>query len=750
MLLDHNLNVPLHVQAENMLRELIQEDDYQKGKSLPNEVKLSRKKNIFPLAIIPVLAVTLLLSVLCQAQEPIPEEFISFIVPGHEEEMERIRSIYYEAYMNPAAQPGPSFWDVWTPVPLMSVAPLKADMEALWKETFLNRWIDEDGYVSCHQHFSHALDNGWPFPLFPQAQTGFDDMTFGHIFVSSPDKIQGMLAPWGPHLRNKGCLGEDAAAKWKVSGFEEEGIMNDAWQLTATGESPSIETGEGFRIDPFRCPFLSFRLELDTDLTLTGVLEWQREGDKDYSGSRQVTFSLQQSDPFGGSPIRYCTIEPYKNGSWDGTVTKLRLTFPGSKGVRFRIHAFFSAYDTRHQMNACNFLIGSMNTFNQTGDTTYLRGNIERMRKVFRYAQKELYDKEAGMVRVRYTGHDGLPGFRIKENGEKEYLYGHSIGGNYWDILPFGNLETYTSYYYVYTLRMMADLEEYIRRNPSLGIPSGGKEFSPERLRKEAGTIASTLNKRLWNEKDGRFYGSEDVEGTKWDYGFTFLNTEAIYYGAATPEHARTIMDWIDGRRIVEGDTSTGEDIYRWRLAPRATTKRNDSWYYWGWEPDVFPFGLQVQDGGAVFSQSFNDMMSRIKVYGPDDAWKRFEGILDWYRETREAGGYRAYYADPSHGNSMQGSGTAGGIGIDMEFAETLLVPYTMVEGFLGFKATPEGFTVEPNLPSDWKSLTVKNLRFRGQSLTVTVEGETIIIDSEKPLGCQVKVPAKWRLVTGK
>ncbi|MBR4756979.1 MAG: hypothetical protein IK076_08555 [Bacteroidales bacterium] len=670
----------------------------------------------------PVILAALLLPAGLPAQDAIPDDFISFSVPGHEEEMELIRGIYYEAYMNPAARPGPSFWDPWTPEPLMCVAPIKADMEALWKQAFLNRRITDEGYVSSHQHYSHALDDGWPFPLFPQVNTGFEGNTFGYIFQDGPDKINAMLSYFKDELDKKGYIGERAVSRMTVNDFLSEGIVDDAWQLTATGDCPSIETEEGFRIDAFLCPFVNFRTRLDTDEPLQGILEWQCEGDKEYSKSRSIVFNLQQDDPFGRSKLHYCTIEPSSLETWKGAITKLHVSFPGAKGVRFRIDSFFSAFNTRHQMNACNFLMGSIHTFNHTGDLDYLRQNIGRMRKVFAYAQKELYDRKAGMIRVRYQGHDGLPGFVTDEDGNRKYQFGHSIGGNYWDILPFGNLETYTSYYYVYSLRAMADLEEYIRKEKPSGIPSGGSKVRPGKLRREANRIVRTLNKRMWNEDKERFYGTEDIEGRKWDYGFVFLNQEAIYYGAATPGHAREIMDWIDGRRIIEGETSTGEDIYRWRLAPRATTMRNEEWYYWAWDPNVFPFGRQVQDGGAVFAQSFNDMMGRISVYGPDNAWERFKGILDWYRETREAGGYRAYYADGSHGNSMQGSGTAGGIGIDLEFAETILVPYTMIEGFLGFKATPEGYTINPNLPSDWKSLTVDNLYFRGQRLSVTVD----------------------------
>lgn len=46
MQLDHNSSKPLHIQAEEMLRRLIQEEEYQKGKLLPNEVELSEQLSI--------------------------------------------------------------------------------------------------------------------------------------------------------------------------------------------------------------------------------------------------------------------------------------------------------------------------------------------------------------------------------------------------------------------------------------------------------------------------------------------------------------------------------------------------------------------------------------------------------------------------------------------------------------------------------------------------------------------------------
>jgi GntR family transcriptional regulator len=46
MVIDPTSTVPLHVQAESILRNLISQDEYKKGKLLPNEVELSKQLHI--------------------------------------------------------------------------------------------------------------------------------------------------------------------------------------------------------------------------------------------------------------------------------------------------------------------------------------------------------------------------------------------------------------------------------------------------------------------------------------------------------------------------------------------------------------------------------------------------------------------------------------------------------------------------------------------------------------------------------
>lgn len=46
MKLDPNISKPLHIQAEEVIRKLIESEDYQNGKLLPNEVQLSEQLSI--------------------------------------------------------------------------------------------------------------------------------------------------------------------------------------------------------------------------------------------------------------------------------------------------------------------------------------------------------------------------------------------------------------------------------------------------------------------------------------------------------------------------------------------------------------------------------------------------------------------------------------------------------------------------------------------------------------------------------
>jgi hypothetical protein len=150
-------------------------------------------------------------------------------------------------------------------------------------------------------------------------------------------------------------------------------------------------------------------------------------------------------------------------------------------------------------------------------------------------------------------------------------------------------------------------------------------------------------------------------------------------------------------------------------------------YYFWGWsKPETIPFGGQVQDGGAVLGWSYMDLSARLKVDGPDNAWERLHAILTWFAEVQAGGGYRSYYQ--KQGAALQGDGTAGGLGMDREFFESLLVPQIMLTGFLGFSPTADGCRIAPHLPAAFPSLTIDRISIKGLILAVTASRDAIVV----------------------
>ena len=150
-----------------------------------------------------------------------------------------------------------------------------------------------------------------------------------------------------------------------------------------------------------------------------------------------------------------------------------------------------------------------------------------------------------------------------------------------------------------------------------------------------------------------------------------------------------------------------------------------------------------MQDGGAVLGFSYHDIMARLATLGPDDAWRRLREILDWYAEVQKEGGYRTYYAPEKGRGTLQGGGTAGGLGVDMEFIESVLVPQVMLDGFLGFEPTAEGCRIAPRLPAEWPELTVTAIRLQDHLIDVTARTDGSIIvrrrrAGDRPLAIEV------------
>ncbi|MHB1456925.1 MAG: hypothetical protein ACYC0V_08435, partial [Armatimonadota bacterium] len=273
----------------------------------------------------------------------------------------------------------------------------------------------------------------------------------------------------------------------------------------------------------------------------------------------------------------------------------------------------------------------------------------------------------------------------------------------------------------------------------------------------------------------GRFARNIDIKGVKHDYGFLHHNLTALAFGIGTKKQRASILSWLDGTRIVEGDTSTGKDIYHWRFAPRTTTLSNKEFFFWPWvidgrnaPPDLKwtrEYGNQIQDGGAIPFTSLFDMMLRISEGSQeqiDAAYARTKDVRQWFMDVKSAGGegpefYRKYYdGHPERGR--QQSPLPGGLGLDHEFlSDASLGTEFLFYAFLGIDSQEDGvITIRPAIPSEVSKIGVTNVFFRGNHLTIEAgRGYISLVGSSISNGAGLKariimrdVPAEYRLFT--
>jgi hypothetical protein len=326
-----------------------------------------------------------------------------------------------------------------------------------------------------------------------------------------------------------------------------------------------------------------------------------------------------------------------------------------------------------------------------------------------------------GMLDISYLqGHDGIPG-----------IVGHGISDCYYDITPspainfWSNINFYNALKTVIAVEKMAAAYGITDATANIRHPYNVDEriqwnYSVTDLEMILSNLKTNIEKPYvdgdydWSEKGGfwdaatgRFIQGVTAEGKKLDYGYLHYNLEAISYGIGTDAQVKSIMDWVNGDRIVEGDTSTGDDIYIFEFAPRYSTVDNKKDYLWAYQKGGegrLRFGDSVNDGGAVITWSYHDLVARVQERGVEDAFGRLKEINAWYDKVASYGGeginfYREYY-DRQDVVTVQGSGNEGGAGLDSEFLEASLMYAAIPYGFFGFDATEAdtiGFT--HNLP---------------------------------------------------
>ncbi|MDF2439666.1 MAG: hypothetical protein JWN98_650 [Abditibacteriota bacterium] len=704
--------------------------------------------------------------------EPVPVNFPRFLVPGHQKEMDGLRSLFWLHYPAAARAASPTLWDEWLSAPSLWPALVAGDSadgrtsRERWRQALSTRIVDREGYVATHQHISMAHPLGWPLPPGYWGSRGCQWHFSFQNAIPSPYRYDKLSTPEG----------------WTLSGALSADVKADGWHIALSSPN-AVLTAPAKDMDAAQAPFLLLNWRGVGIGTLRPYIEWTTREHPQWSARRRVDFeppTLGEKrvyhrgtkvlwDAVEANDIVYQPIAVFRHPQWRGDITRLRIGF-GNREAKGHavVQALVSSFDTRHNANNQAFIAGCASYFGWSGDIAFLRDNMPRMRTALRYLQHEFEIPQHGYAWTKWPGHDGRSGIARQADGTIQPLPGRGIGSNYWDLLPFGGKDTYATILYFGALRHIIDLERLILAHPEWKVLGSGPRFNPKQLEEHAAHVKSVSNRVFWNTATQRFAANIDSDGQAHDYGFTWLNLEAIHYDFATPEHAAQIMAWLDGRRVVAGDTAQGHDIYHWRFGPRATTKRNLDYYTFWWnKPEQTPWGHQVQDGGAVLGFSYHDLMARLKILGPDNAWTRLRQIAMWFEDVQNAGGYRAYYKTNPGGATLQGGGTAGGLGVDNEFKESVLLPQVLLDGFMGFVPRGDGFALEPRLPREWPEFTIDRISWHDQILRVRATHNSLEIGRQTSSGasptvsnvaipvatpnviCWIKLPQGFKRVDG-
>jgi len=488
-----------------------------------------------------------------------------FLVPGHDRQMRLLDEMH--AIHLPGAFIPCTLWDAWLPRSSLWTG---ASFRDRYRAAFRRKRIDADGYVAMQQHRGLAHADGWPFPTWQQGGG------VGWHFSVAGDE-------WGVQ-----AVGLKPMTSWERFGIAAADVAGidpaEGLVLTTTGSATTITT-PAFSCPPAVCPFarIEWNVKTPDGSRPAARLEWQCAGDAGWRPERSAAIPLAANGAMHFDHVRLPAA-----AADAGPLTRFRLAVDAPAATRIALKSLISAVDSRHPNTGSLFVHGASETFLWTRDVEFLRQVIGPMRRAIRFSLDEFDVRTGHHVRVPWVGHEGTSGHDIASDGTRRIRVGRGVGSNYWDLLPFGGHDAFATLGLWQALGRYETVERGIDDHPEWSISADERPLAPAEIARLRDDIRRDFQARFWNGDTGRFVGWIDLDGRAVDYGFTFLNTEAVAAGIASDEQAQSILDWLDGRRTVPGDTSQGDDIYHWRFGPRSTTRRNIETYMWSWTaPDA-------------------------------------------------------------------------------------------------------------------------------------------------------------------
>jgi len=405
---------------------------------------------------------------------------------------------------------------------------------------------------------------------------------------------------------------------------------------------------------------------------------------------RAYSFPVIAAGPDWGDWVtrqRCFTSHPFAKGHMDWLAHSIRLTPEGyvyTWGAK-QGWPFPEGYDTRHFVTNPKYIVQCYDYYFWQRDPEFAKAIAPRLEKAARYMLESPEMRGAdGLCVLRAKDHDGTA---------------KGVSNNYWDNIPFGYKSAYLNEWFYKALLCLREF--------ALDEHQTAKAHALEEL---AARCRKLYNATFWDEAKGRYIGCIDVTGQKHDYGFTYLNLEALTHGLASPEQARRIFHWLETEPTATGKADT---FSRFIFAPRVNTEDNQDWWYLEGKGNIKPqpFGSHCENGGAILYVTYYELMARLKYFGPDNAFERLQAVLKRFLEPDRLCG----------GNPLlHGEIDGWQVGTSEPFPESGLVPTFFVYGFLGLEVDHEGLHIKPELPSGLARAGVDHLCYRGVSFKLS------------------------------
>jgi hypothetical protein len=369
---------------------------------------------------------------------------------------------------------------------------------------------------------------------------------------------------------------------------------------------------------------------------------------------------------------------------------------------------------------------------------------LDRMRLLLDYMRKYM---GAEKENIAYNIND--PEYNIPNH--KSGRHGVMTEMTFWE-LGGGGYDMFQSLWYNAGCRALAEMCDAV-----------GDEAAASQAREWARLADEAYNRKYWHtvtengKQFSRFYGCEDWDGRKHDYGFTYFNLEAANRDIPTTAMVRQILWWLDrgywtpdGGPVLQYITDWRKHNYSvWQLSTPFNTVGNTTWLN---VTGCLPYLEVVTNGGTRLDIPARDLRTRSRYFSVDSMHERNRQILSRYANPDRLTGGRS--VEEPGGRGRWHWGNPPNERADIEgYREIFPTNGTLVTAaiasYLGADYRATGLSLRPRVPSELNSMRFEGIGYGGGVFDFSVAAERTDVPTTKtslagPMVCAFSATAPF------